>query len=145
MNKMENLDVKISMLPIEIIKIILSFTYNFQPKCLLNDIKQFSVIKSELFCMYQTIWHDEYGDWIINDIISYVNNYQATMIGYHDKFYNILWRRIGMKTNLQIDNYFEIIETKSVFSQINILLGLLTVEERNEFMTRTINEFQHYD
>ena len=54
------------------------------------------------------------------------------MYGYVDNFYNIFKRNIYLQTNESIDKYINILEKKNVKTQINIFLGLLTIDERND-------------
>ena len=125
----------IKRLPLDIILQIIPYTYNLQNKNLLNDIinyKETHTLLSELYNKYWIIDQqsedpEEDKNWLINDIIAYANNYNATMNGYTDNFYNILKRNIK---EIDIDK----IEKKSVKTQINIFLGLLTGAERNDLV-----------
>jgi hypothetical protein len=56
------------------------------------------------------------------------------MYGYVDKFYNIFKRNIYLQTNESIDKYINILEEKKVKTRINIFLGLLTCNERNDLV-----------
>jgi hypothetical protein len=94
--------------------------------------------------MYRHYWEDEDMDWLINDIISYSNGYRATMYGYVDKFYNIFLRHISLENILQVEKYTRSLYIKKVSSQINIFLGLMNVEERNELVKITIEDFDSY-
>lgn len=138
MNELNKIQKKIQQMPKEIIKLILFYSHSFQPKYLLEDIKNVNIVKKELLVMYRHYWEDEYMDWLINDIISYSNGYHATMCGYVDKFYNIFLRHISLENILQVEKYMRSLERKEVTSQINIFLGLMTVEERNEVVKVTI-------
>jgi hypothetical protein len=138
----------IKKLPLDIILQIIPYTYNFQNKKLLFDIKNYKETNTLLLELYRKIWiidfqspnPQEDKDWLINDIISYANNYNATMYGYIDQFYNIFKRNIFLKLNEDVDNYLNYLEEKEVSSQINIVLGLLTINERNEFLSHVQNE-----
>jgi hypothetical protein len=77
---------------------------------------------------------EEDKNWLINDIFAYANNYNATMYGYIDKFYNIFKRNISLQTIEAIDKYINNLEEKKVNTQINIFLGILTSDERNELV-----------
>lgn len=103
-----------------------------------------NIVKKGLLVMYRYYWEDEDMDWLINDIISYSNGYHATMYGYVDKFYNIFLRHISLENILQVEKYMRSLERKEVTSQINILLGLMTLEERNELVKVTIEDFDSH-
>jgi hypothetical protein len=75
---------------------------------------------------------EEDKGWLINDIIAYANNDKATMYGYVDNFYNIFKRNISLQTNDNIDKYIIHLYKKSAKTKINIFLGLLTIDERND-------------
>ena len=77
-------------------------------------------------------------NWLINDIIAYANNYQATMYGYVDKFYNIFKRNIFLQTNEQIRKYVFKLQGSHVNKEINIYLGLLTPNERNDVILNSL-------
>ena len=94
--------------------------------------------------MYRHYWDYEDMDWLINDIFSYANEYNATMYGYVDKFYKIFLRHISLENILEVEKYIRSLERKEVVSQINIFLGLMTVEERNELLKITIEDFATY-
>lgn len=86
----------IDKLPMDIVLHIIHYTYNFQNKHLLDDIKNYSESKTILSNYYYNYWiifiqsqepQDKY--WLINDLFAYANNYNATMYGYGEEFYNI--------------------------------------------------------
>ncbi len=136
----------IKRLPIDIILKIIPYTYNLQNKNLLCDIINFKELKTSLLELYHKRWiieaqgyPNEDKDWLINDIFGYANNYNAGMYGYIDNFYNIFKRNIFLKLNEHVDNYVYNLEGKNVSSQINIFLGLLTVNERNEMLLHCQN------
>lgn len=136
------MDVLMNKLPIDIVLQIIPYTYQLQNKDLLEDIVNFTESRKILFELYHKYWiigmqyHDENEDkcWLINDIYGYANNYKASMFGYIDNFYNIFKRNKYLKTNEDIDNYVSNLEKKDVSSQINVFLGLLTIEERNDII-----------
>lgn len=136
----------IKRLPFDIILKIIPYTYQFQNKNLLDDIINYKEIKDFLLELYHKIWiinmqsqdSEEDKNWLINNIFSYANNYNAIMHGYVDSFYNIFKRHIFLKTNEDIDNYIDKLKHKQVSSQINIFLGLFTIEERNEVFIHSL-------
>ena len=134
----------IQRLPLDIILRIIPYTYNLQNKNLLNDIINYKEIRSLLFELYHNYWiieaqsqdPEEDINWLINDIFAYANNDNATMYGYVDNFYNIFKRNISLQKIDTIDKYLIDLEKKTVKTQINIFLGLLTITERNDVVIR---------
>jgi uncharacterized protein YbaP (TraB family) len=133
----------IKKLPLDLIFLIISYTYKFQDKSLLNDIVDYKKSKTILLESYYKYWivdgrttdPKEYANWLINDIFAYANDYNATLYGYIDKFYNIFLRNIFLQSNKEmIDKYVYNLEQKRVFTQINIFLGLLTIKERKDII-----------
>jgi hypothetical protein len=132
----------IKRLPTDIVLQIIPYTYNLQNKDLLNDIINYKKTKSLLLELYYKYWiidnnEDEQEDkyWLINDLIGYANNDEATMFGYVDHFYNIFKRNNSLQTNEAVDKYINKLEKKKVETQINIYLGLFTANERNDIIT----------
>jgi len=133
----------INRLPLDIVLEIIPYTYHLQNKNLLDDIINYNETKTLLFEFYYKYWiierqsldPEEDKNWLINDIFAYANDYNATMYGYVDKFYNIFKRHIFLQTNEKIYKYVYNLEKKEVISQINIFLGLLTIKERNDIIT----------
>ncbi len=132
----------IDRLPLDIVLQIIPYTYNLQDKNLLNDIVNYKKTQTLLLQLYHKYWiidiqsenPEQDKNWLINDIISYANDYNATMYGYVDKFYNIFKRNIYLQTNESIDKYINILKEKKVKTRINIFLGLLTSNERNDLV-----------
>jgi hypothetical protein len=133
----------IKKLPLDIVLRIIPYTYNVQNNNLLNDIYNYTETKITLLALYHQCWiierqmsdPEEDKNWLINDIFAYANNYNASMYGYIDKFYNIFKRNIFLRTKEQIDKYVDKLEQKEVMTQINIFLGLLTPLDRVEIIT----------
>jgi len=131
----------IEKLPMDIILQIILYTYNVQNKELLNDIvsyKETHSLLSELYYNYWIVYAQEEPEqdrnWLINDIIGYANNDIGTLYGYVDKFYTIFKRNIFLKTEKAIDKYVKKLNKNNVNTEINIFLGLLQANEREEFI-----------
>jgi len=131
----------IQRLPIDIVLRIIPYTYGIQDKTLLRDIANYKETRTLLLGLYHTFWKiqmqeegDEDKNWLINDIMGYANNHKATMYGYVDTFYNIFKRNVFLRSTNEIDKYVFNLDKKEVSSQINIILGLLTIEERKDFV-----------
>jgi hypothetical protein len=134
----------IKKLPFDIVFQIIPYTYELQDKSLLNDIVNYSISKKILLELYYNYWiaesdPEEYKNWLINDIFAYSNHYNATMYGYVEKFYNIFFRNVLLKTNVDVDKYVSNLEKKCVSSQINIFLGLLTIKEREDVIKEIVD------
>lgn len=133
-------------LPIEIIYIILSYTYQPQSKELTEDIKNYYESKQIIFNKYYTFWIVEYQgsvpsdkEWLINDLYRYYNKDFATIYGYIDEFYELFFRKFNIQTKEQVNNFISVLDNKSLDTQINVLLTLLNPKERNEFILINFN------
>jgi hypothetical protein len=130
----------IKRLPEDIINLIIPYTYSVQSKELVDDIQSYFSKKKIINTIYYGIWfdsHEEYADknWLINDLISFANDYNATMFGYKESFYNIFSRNIMLKNDEnKVNNYIIHLENENVEKQINICWGLFTPEEREDFI-----------
>ena len=139
MNEFTKIQNNLSRMPREVVKLILFYTHSYQPKLLLNDIENINIIKNNLLQKYWDCWEDDESNyWLVNDIFSFANEYHASMYGYRKKYYDIFLRHTCVKSNLQVHKYIKNLGGRAIGSQINILLGLLTPDERNEFI---ISEF----
>ena len=132
----------------DIILYIIPYTYNFQKKNLLNDIKSYTESKTILSNYYYNYWiifiqsqelQDKY--WLVNDLFAYANNYNPTMNGYDEHFYNIFKRNTFLQSNQDIDRYILNLEKKDVTSQINVFLGMLTPKQRNDIINLQMHTF----
>lgn len=131
-------------LPYDIIQQIIPFTYSVQNKKLLADIKNFHDTKTSIQNHYKREWmnildyeYDAY-DWLINDVLSYANNYNAAIYGFTKSFYNIFRRLPRLKKTKDIDKYFSKIQKYNSNRLFNIVWGLLQEDERNEFCRENI-------
>jgi hypothetical protein len=145
--------------PREIALQIMQYTYQVQDKTLLGDIVNFTKSKARLYFLYLTYFtmrelyflyltyftmreeSDEYESWLSNDIVLYMNNFRHTGVlyggGYVDKFYTRLSRNPFLNTREKIDRYvvnLGINGVDGITKEIRIYLGLLTSEEREEFI-----------
>ena len=136
-------------LPLDVVRLIIPYTYEVQDKSLLNDIVHYKECRTKLLDLYHQFWiidnqmtdPEEDINWLINDIFAYANNYKASRFGYVDHFYNIFLRNKFLLTNTAIDNYVSKLEKKFVSSQINIFLGLLTTKEREDIIKNFLLEW----
>ena len=126
-------------LPIELIYMILSYTYETQPPNLLEDIFSFSQTMHVITEMYYKKWvielHNKQGIeicWLENDMILYANEDTA---GVQPKFNNILGRLFSAKNvkNIMFNAYIYG-GGLTAKTRVNILWALFTVSERCEFI-----------
>jgi len=142
---MNKLQTNMYKLPHDVIQLIIGYSYNLQSKTLICDIQNYDTSKQQIIYIYDTFWTNymreaehEYKNWIVNDIISYMNDYQGTMYGYTPKFHTFINRVNLQQLNrvLDVNTFNTIIENKEIDTQINILWGLLLPQERNEIICR---------
>jgi len=133
----------IQRLPIELVHIILSYSYNCQPAEICADIHSFINTKQEIcdtfYLRYKDILiHEERADmnWLTSDVMTYMNRNHASFHGYQDKFYDICTRHFQLKNKDRgtIHRIFSRLYKKPIFSQFHILWGLLLPDEREHFI-----------
>ena len=135
-------------LPYELLDKIRRFTYKFQSKEMLNQLKIRHQFKKELYNIYTKLYSyelendsDAIENWIDNDISFCLNKQQASMYGFLENYYNILSRNIIFNTKEKIDRFSKICFIKmNAKSTINIYLGLLNesdIEELKRYVSKT--------
>jgi hypothetical protein len=130
-------------LPIEIIYIILKYLRQPQDAKLLGDISHFYKTRINITNIYYDKWiikrqsnESEDINWLENDLILYANEYAPTGVGMLPKFKEILIRFCNVKKikTRYIFNKYAYSNKLSAKTRANILWGLFTVEERDEFI-----------
>ena len=129
-------------LPIEIIYMILIYLREPQDAKLLADISHFSktmpIITNNHYNKWIVIMKSNEGEdinWLENDLILYANEYAPTLIGIQPKFKQILSRFSNIKKASQyIFNKYAYSNKLSPKTRVNILWGLFTPLERDEFI-----------
>ena len=127
--------------------IILSYTYQPQPKNLLKDIVHYKKSQYILLNVYDMYWSyyeldsNEYKQWLLNDLLSYANNHKATIYGYVYKFYTIFNRIATLETYESIVTYIHRLGKKEIDTQINIVLGLFNMYEREDFVKDSLSTY----
>ena len=130
-------------LPIELVQIILSYSYKCQPAEICEDIHSFFKTKQEIcdtfYLRYKDILiHEERADinWLTSDVMTYMNRNHASFHGYQEKFYEITTRHFQLKNKdrATIHRIFSNLYKKPIFSQFHILWGLLLPDEREHFI-----------
>jgi hypothetical protein len=130
-------------LPIELAKMILSYTHLLQPPNLTKDIEHFFATRKEIrdiyLRKYENNLHEDAYDWLSNDIIYFANDFYGTSYGLIPGMIT-KWRRLFLLKDLNlifvshIVNCF--IKNKNANSiQINTFWGLFTPEERENMIS----------
>ncbi len=130
-NDIINIKIFMERIPFDIIiNYIIPYTYNIQPKLLLEDIKNYYTIKTKLL-------NNKYDTNIIkHELLSncYINK---------QYFNNILERHFQIHLN-NYDNNNNIIYKYSENTRFKIVFGLLTIEERNYFSEYILKELYQW-
>jgi hypothetical protein len=79
----------------------------------------------------------------MNDILSYINHYKATIYGHVCHFYTIFKRNTQLHTIKSIHSYVNKFIFKNVNTQINILLGLLNMYERDDLVNECYSRLSY--
>jgi hypothetical protein len=99
-------------IPMELILVIGRYMWMQQPSHLLDDIKHYSTSLTEIVSEYHTYWDGgQYLNWLGHDIIRYANDARMMVVM----------------------NPINIRNTKTL---INLFWGLLTIEERDDFISK---------
>ena len=142
---------------------ILNYVCNPQPTYLLEDIKSYHNDKFEITCYYKILFEDmnvfheeDWINWLSNDLYDFMNDYVATMYGYTPSFYRKMLRMpinhpkyrelfFGKKNlddsdyTYKVYKYILKLNTLSSNKIFNIMFGILTPFERNQFITNVTN------
>lgn len=130
-------------LPLEIVHIILAYSYRTQPATLCADIHSFFQSKKQIcdtfYLRYKDILvHEERADiaWLTSDVMTYMNRNHASFHSYQDKFYEISSRlfKLRNKDRALIRRIFHNLYKKNIQTQFHILWGLLLPDEREHFI-----------
>jgi hypothetical protein len=129
-------------LPIEIIYIILKYLHQPQHPKLLADISHFfktmSIITNNYYKKWIVVRESMKGkdiNWLENDVMRYANQYAPTCLGIQPKFKEIISRFCTVKKASHY-NFQKYLDSNKISPKItmNILWGLFTIEERDEFI-----------
>jgi hypothetical protein len=121
----------VNILPIDVVKYIIPYTYNTQNKTLLYDIQNYKRSKIKVFdlcCDYFTN-NKTKENVILYTLFEYIYNTSDRL-----KFVQIFTRYVHLKTIYDVYNYVTNLQKKTINTQINIIWGLLTPEERNDII-----------
>ena len=130
-------------LPIELISIIISYSYSPQPIEITKDILSYfeskATIRNVFYLRYEDLMpyeRDADMNWLVSDVLCYMNRNRATFYKYQDQFYAIC-KRNYMLRGVENDTIRKIVNdsrNKNIFFQFNIYWGLLNSDERNHFI-----------
>lgn len=133
----------IKRLPREIVHVIISYSYSSQPKDLMRDIHSYFESKKTICDIFylryvDILTHETHADmeWLVSDILCFMNNHRASYHKYAEKLYDIC-SRIYMLRNADKNKIRKIVNdsyNKDIHFQFRIYWGLLLPEEREQFI-----------
>ena len=130
-----------NVLPMDVVRYIIPYTYNVQNKTLLNDIKNYTETKIKVLLVCSNYF-------AINDDVAVENELLYTLFDYIymtsniHKYIQVFTRNSQLKTRFDVYNYVVNLQKKTVNTQINIIWGLLTQEERNDIIVIFQKKYQ---
>jgi hypothetical protein len=121
-------------LPIELISIIISYSYSPQPLEIRNDLISYFeskvIIRSIFYMRYKDLMPYERNadmNWLVSDILCFMNRNRATFYIFQDQFYAIC-KRNYMLRDAENNRILKIVNKAFVY------WGLLNPNERNRFI-----------
>ena len=140
------MDLLVKILPIDLVYMILNYICYPQPKALTEDIVSYVSTHQTACKIYYNKWVIEMGNpvgedsnWLENDLILYANDGVPTMLGVQPKCREILDRFCNYGRTYKLDFYVFAMSNKlTAKTRANMLLGLLTKEERDEFSKQVL-------
>lgn len=127
-------------LPDDLQSYIIPFTYSVQSSELLEDIRSFVSSKQEVSYIYFRQWFDSCEEdldkcWLVNDLFAFANDYNPTLYGYLETCYTMFSRNIMLKSShKRINEFLSKLEKETFNKKINVFWGLMTSEERTDFI-----------
>ena len=129
-------------LPIDLVYMILNYLCYPQPKALQEDIVSYKTMMTLACHIYNNKWVIEKGypngediNWLENDLILYANEDVPTLVGIQPKCKKIFNRFCNYGKAFTLDFYGFVMTNKlTVKTRTNMLVGLMTKEEREEFL-----------
>ena len=133
----------IDRLPLEIVHMILPYTYSPQSTEFCSDLHSYFKSKKEIcdifYLRYIDILSNEtHADmnWLVNDILCFMNNHKASYHKFTDQLYEICSRNYMLR-NVDIRRIRDIVNksyNKDIHFQFRIYWGLLLPKEREQFI-----------
>lgn len=143
MTELQILQRNIQNLPIELISIICSYSYSPQPIEITKDILSYFESKSTIRSMFSIRYKDLMPyerdadmNWLVSDVLCFMNRHRSTFYKYEDQFYEICKRNYMLRDaeNVRIRKLVNGAFNKNIFFQFHVYWGLLTPTERNQFI-----------
>jgi hypothetical protein len=138
-----NVKERIQQLPPEIIRMIIPYSYSPQPKVLIHDLHSYFESKKTICEMFylryvDILTHETHADmnWLVNDILCFMNNHRASYHKYCDQLYDICSRNYMLR-NADTHTIRKIVNNsynKNIHFQFRVYWGLLLPEEREQFI-----------
>jgi hypothetical protein len=138
-----NVKLIICRLPQDIVNHIIPYTYTLQSTEITKDIHSYYESKN----IIKKIFHDRYQhlflyekdadlNWLVSDILCFMNRHRACYYNYVDQLYSI-FRRVYMLKDMENSTLKKIVnksQKKNVHYQFHIYWGMLTPDERYRFI-----------
>ena len=130
-------------LPTELILIIRAYSYSPQPIEITKDVISYFESKAIIRSMFSERYvdlmpyeRDADMNWLVSDILCFMNNNCATYYRYQDKFYEICKRNYMLRDaeHPRIKRIANRANYRNIFFQFNVYWGLLNSDERNRFI-----------
>ena len=135
----------IKRLPLDIVRMILPYTYSPQAKEIMEDIHSYFESKKTICDIFylkyvDLLSNERHADmnWLVNDILCFMNNHRSSYYKYADKCYSICTRNYMLR-NVDPSTIRKILNKSyntNIHFQFRIYWGLLLPEERHEFIRR---------
>ena len=141
--ELSRLNRNIRNLPIELISIIISYSYSPQPIEITKDILSYFESKATIRSMFSIRYYDLMPyekdadlNWLVSDVLCFMNRNLANYYRYQDQFYAICKRVYMLRDaeNFRIKKIANRSHYKNILFQFNVYWGLLTPDERNRFI-----------
>ena len=138
-----NVKLIIRRLPQDIVNHIIPYTYTVQSIEITKDIHSYyeskKIIKKIFYDRFQHLFQYEKDadiNWLVSDIICFMNQNRASYYMYVDQLYNIFRRvyRLKYMDDSTLKKIVNKCQKKNVHYQFHIYWGLLTPNERNRFI-----------
>jgi hypothetical protein len=117
-------------LPTELVNHVLSYSYSFQPKVLLEDIRDFHSSLTSIFCHYRSLYlyrlgsqndgFDKYH--LLIHLCGYIFSTYTQSLMYH------FFTRSCIKKNIMLE------DSDAVKKQIRQVWGMMSVDQRRNFI-----------
>lgn len=129
-----------SRLPIDIIMYITSFTYQPQSPMLCEDIKNFKQKYLFFIDLMENCNSDIFFQRrLLNNLYCYLNEGQPCMYGFRESILNTFKRIYACNRRKDVDKVLCKFSVMDVKYQTRVWLGILTPNERNEFVYKFVH------